>query len=262
MRTDSALQDEHGQLLLQIARTAISNELGRTLAMPEPAGQLADLLHAAGASFVTLNQQGQLRGCIGSLQARRPLIRDIQANAVAAALNDPRFAPLTLPELDITTVEVSVLSEMQPLRFNSEAHALAQLRGHEGRRALLDDLLVPPLDGALALEEMHGLAMVVGQDLGITLDMENWWIRASAKGIVQTTECGVMSVAEGDSGEHVVGLQHHPTGAQLSRTPDWPCELPTMSLFSTALTVKPCAVAQSARMRPPWSPCSSPESSA
>ncbi len=128
MRTDSALQDEHGQLLLQIARMAISNELGRTLAMPEPAGQLADLLHAAGASFVTLNQQGQLRGCIGSLQARRPLIRDIQANAVAAALNDPRFAPLTLPELDITTVEVSVLSEMQPLRFNSEAHALAQLR--------------------------------------------------------------------------------------------------------------------------------------
>jgi 2,4-dienoyl-CoA reductase (NADPH2) len=63
--------------------------------------------------------------------------------------------------------------------------------------------------------------MVVGQDLGITLDMENWWIRASAKGIVQTTECGVMSVSEGESGEHVVGLQHHPTGAQLSRTPDW-----------------------------------------
>ena len=128
MRTDSALQDEHGQLLLQIARTAISNELGRTLAMPEPAGQLADLLHAAGASFVTLNQQGQLRGCIGSLQARRPLIRDIQANAVAAALNDPRFAPLTLPELDLTTVEVSVLSAMQPLSFDSEADALTQLR--------------------------------------------------------------------------------------------------------------------------------------
>jgi hypothetical protein len=115
-------------LLLQIARTAISNELGRALAMPEPTGQAAEMLQAPGASFVTLNQRGQLRGCIGTLQAQRPLIQDIQANAVAAALHDPRFAPLTSPELDITTVEVSVLSAMQPLPFDSEAHALAQLR--------------------------------------------------------------------------------------------------------------------------------------
>ncbi|MEI2637588.1 MAG: FAD-dependent oxidoreductase [Microthrixaceae bacterium] len=58
--------------------------------------------------------------------------------------------------------------------------------------------------------------MVVGQDLGITLDMENWWIRAESKGIAQTTECGVMAV-DGAT----VHLQHHPTGAQLTRTPDW-----------------------------------------
>ena len=72
--------------------------------------------------------------------------------------------------------------------------------------------------------------MVVGQDLGITLDMENWWIRASAKGIVQTTECGVMSVEDGgveggaeghDASGHMVGLQHNPTGRQLTRRPDW-----------------------------------------
>lgn len=128
MRTDPALHDEHGQLLLRIARAAISNVLGQSVALPEPAGQAADMLQAAGASFVTLNQQGQLRGCIGSLQAHRPLIADIQANAIAAALHDPRFSPLTLVELDITTVEVSVLSAMQPLPFASEAHALAQLR--------------------------------------------------------------------------------------------------------------------------------------
>lgn len=128
MRTDTTVLDEHGPLLLQIARTAISNELGRTQAMPEPTGQAAELLRTPGASFVTLNQRGQLRGCIGSLQAHRSLMADIQANAVAAALHDPRFAPLTLPELGITTVEVSVLSAMQPLSFTSEAHALAQLR--------------------------------------------------------------------------------------------------------------------------------------
>jgi mycofactocin system FadH/OYE family oxidoreductase 2 len=58
--------------------------------------------------------------------------------------------------------------------------------------------------------------MVVGQDLGITLDMENWWIRATSKGIVQTVECAPMSV-EG----RTFSLQHHPTGAMVSREPDW-----------------------------------------
>ena len=128
MRTEPVLANDHGKLLLQIARAAISNVLGQAVAQPEPAGQSADVLQAPGASFVTLNQQGQLRGCIGSLQAHRPLITDIQANAIAAALHDPRFSPLTLVELEITTVEVSVLSAMQPLPFASEAHALAQLR--------------------------------------------------------------------------------------------------------------------------------------
>ncbi len=58
--------------------------------------------------------------------------------------------------------------------------------------------------------------MVVGQDLGVTLDMENWWIRATSKGIVQTTECAPMSV-DGRTFE----LQHHPTGTMVSREPDW-----------------------------------------
>ena len=58
--------------------------------------------------------------------------------------------------------------------------------------------------------------MVVGQDLGITLDMENWWIRAGAKGIVQTTDL----VPMGMDGS-VLNLLHHPTGANVSRTPDW-----------------------------------------
>ena len=63
--------------------------------------------------------------------------------------------------------------------------------------------------------------MVVGQDLGITLDMETWWIRAGAKGIVQTTDCGAMGASTDDDGGHVLQLQHHPTGQQLTRNPDW-----------------------------------------
>jgi hypothetical protein len=58
--------------------------------------------------------------------------------------------------------------------------------------------------------------MVVGQDLGITLDMENWWIRAGSKGIEQTTNCVVMGI-DG----HTVRLQHHPTGTEITREPDW-----------------------------------------
>ena len=58
--------------------------------------------------------------------------------------------------------------------------------------------------------------MVVGQDLGITLDMENWWIRAGSKGIVQTTDCVPMGVEDG-----TLNLQHHPTGTTLERRPDW-----------------------------------------
>jgi 2,4-dienoyl-CoA reductase (NADPH2) len=58
--------------------------------------------------------------------------------------------------------------------------------------------------------------MVVGQDLGITLDMENWWIRATAKGIVQSTDLVPMGV-EG----RVLNLLHHPTGQSQTRRPDW-----------------------------------------
>jgi 2,4-dienoyl-CoA reductase (NADPH2) len=58
--------------------------------------------------------------------------------------------------------------------------------------------------------------MVVGQDLGITLDMENWWMRAGAKGIVQSTELVPMGLEDG-----VLSLQHHPTGQMHERRPDW-----------------------------------------
>jgi 2,4-dienoyl-CoA reductase (NADPH2) len=59
-------------------------------------------------------------------------------------------------------------------------------------------------------------AMVVGQDLGITLDMETWWLRASSRGIVQSTDLVAMGYADG-----TLNLLHHPTGAEEQRTPDW-----------------------------------------
>jgi AmmeMemoRadiSam system protein A len=115
---------EHGDILLAVARTAIALRLGeRGIGHDTP-----DWLQEQGASFVTLTQQGELRGCIGSLEPHRSLGEDVRANAVAAALHDPRFTPLTLQELSRTRIEVSLLSGATDMRFESEQHALAQLR--------------------------------------------------------------------------------------------------------------------------------------
>jgi AmmeMemoRadiSam system protein A len=122
--TDSTNPPLLGSTLLPIARAAISTALGQPLKAAEDAFWLQE----SGACFVTLTQQGQLRGCIGSLEAHRSLLVDVKANAVNAATRDPRFRPLTAAELTVTAIEVSVLSPMQTMRFDSEVHALAQLR--------------------------------------------------------------------------------------------------------------------------------------
>ncbi len=113
-----------GRILIPLARAAIGRELGHDL----PAAADAAWLHAPGATFVTLTASGQLRGCIGTLEAHRPLLEDVTANAVAAAFRDPRFQPLGRDEFTAVAVEVSLLSAMEILRFDDEASALAQLR--------------------------------------------------------------------------------------------------------------------------------------
>jgi len=115
---------EQGRLLVALARNAIGDDFGEpTIDLPHP-----DWLNEPGAVFVTLTQHGELRGCIGSLEAHRRLIDDLQSNARAAAFKDPRFAPLSRDELPGTRVEVSILSPAEPMRFTSEADALAQMR--------------------------------------------------------------------------------------------------------------------------------------
>jgi uncharacterized protein len=113
-----------GPVLLAIARAAIA----KALDAPEDAPEDAPWLQEPGASFVTLTQNGRLRGCMGSLEARRPLLDDVKDNAVAAAVRDWRFSPLTPEELPITRIEVSLLSPLEPMTFTNEASAMAQLR--------------------------------------------------------------------------------------------------------------------------------------
>lgn len=113
-----------GQTLLALARHAIASHLGQDL----PSATPPEWLQHPGASFVTLTIDGQLRGCIGSLQARRSLLDDVRHNAVAAASQDPRFRPLGLDEWARTRIEVSLLSTPQALSFQNEAEALRQLK--------------------------------------------------------------------------------------------------------------------------------------
>ena len=117
---------EQGPILLAIARAEISAALGKPLSLAMD----APWLHEHAATFVTLTQAEKLRGCIGSLEAYRPLVQDVKANALAAAFHDPRFTPLTLLELDLTRVEVSLLSATEALNFKDEHDALTQLRPH------------------------------------------------------------------------------------------------------------------------------------
>jgi AmmeMemoRadiSam system protein A len=113
-----------GATLLRLARFAIAQRLGETDAAPPPAPWLDE----PGATFVTLTQHVTLRGCIGSLEASRPLAVDVRENALAAAFRDPRFPPLTVVEWPAVAIEVSLLSALEALPLTDEREVLAQLR--------------------------------------------------------------------------------------------------------------------------------------
>ncbi|HWQ37674.1 MAG TPA: AmmeMemoRadiSam system protein A [Burkholderiales bacterium] len=118
---------DKGTVLLCIARASIGSRFGLHL----PSDEQPAFLHEPAASFVTLKLEGRLRGCIGSLQASRPLGEDVKLNAQAAAFSDPRFQPLSAVEFRDTRIEVSVLSPLLPIAFGSEDEALAALRPNE-----------------------------------------------------------------------------------------------------------------------------------
>ena len=137
------LPPDAGSVLCAIARRAIAARLG----MPDTQfAAVSDTvpfgtedassthrnddswLHLPAATFVTLTKHATLRGCIGTLSAHRSLHDDVAANAVSAALHDPRFPPLTHAELAETHIEVSILSAPEPMPFANHADAVARLR--------------------------------------------------------------------------------------------------------------------------------------
>ncbi len=118
------MSSNKGEILLPIARTSIAGVFGQV----HEATENAIWLQEQAACFVTLTQQGQLRGCIGTIEAHRSLLEDVKHNAKAAAFKDTRFSPLTAEELSDTEIEISLLSPMSTLKFSDEQEALAQLQ--------------------------------------------------------------------------------------------------------------------------------------
>ncbi len=119
---------EEKKILLRIARAAIEEKLTSGRLFQVDLNSLPPRLREPGASFVTLEIHGNLRGCIGSVEAYRPLAEDVRDNAIKAAFSDPRFPPLTLPELNEVEIEVSVLTKPEPLIYRDVEDLLEQIQ--------------------------------------------------------------------------------------------------------------------------------------
>ncbi len=118
----------HGPALLRIALSSMAYGMASKKPLKIDPGLYPAGLGETVASFVTLHLKGQLRGCIGSPTAVKPLAVDVADNAFAAAYKDPRFKPLTMNELTRIDFDVSVLSPPEPIDFASESELIDRLR--------------------------------------------------------------------------------------------------------------------------------------
>ncbi len=126
--TTGALLDEHGELIVRLAAASIIHGLNHGKPLDVKADDFPAPLRERGACFVTLKRAGNLRGCIGTAETRRPLFEDIAENSFRTAFKDPRFPALTADELEGLELSVSVLSPQTEMNFSDEADFLSQLR--------------------------------------------------------------------------------------------------------------------------------------
>ena len=137
MMTGKLNQAEQGQLL-KIARQALEASVQGERLPTLPMTDLPPSLTTNGASFVTLTSNGQLRGCIGALQAYQPLAKDVQEHAVAAALQDFRFPQVRPSELPAIEVEISILTSAEPLDYDGPDDLARKLKPGEDGLILSD----------------------------------------------------------------------------------------------------------------------------
>ncbi len=125
-----ALTDGEKQILLRLAREAMTFAVMGNHLPTLDFNSLSLPLRENGASFVTLTINDELRGCIGALEAHQPLARDVREHAVAAALEDPRFPPVDKTELNRIRLEVSRLTAPHLLEYSSSEDLLTKLHPH------------------------------------------------------------------------------------------------------------------------------------
>jgi AmmeMemoRadiSam system protein A len=137
----ATLSEEAQRMLLAVARESIAQgiESGHPLRL-DPLSYDPELQEVR-ASFVTLHLCGQLRGCMGALEASRSLVGDVAHTAFSAAFRDPRFSPVVASELEALEISISVLSQPEEMTIQSEADLLQQMR--------------PGIDGLLLREGSH-----------------------------------------------------------------------------------------------------------
>jgi AmmeMemoRadiSam system protein A len=127
------LSQENRNVLLKLARQSMTQAVKEKHRLPLDLNAYAPVLQQHGASFVTLTVQGDLRGCIGALEAYQPLVEDVCEHAIAAALEDYRFPPVNASELDSIQIEISRLTQPQALSYLDPNDLVAHLTpGQDG----------------------------------------------------------------------------------------------------------------------------------
>jgi len=121
---------EEQKILLRLAREALEYGVSGRELPPLDETSLPTSLREEGSSFVTLTLRGQLRGCIGSLEPYQSLAADVREHAVAAALKDPRFPPVSADQLNGIQIEVSRLTRPVPLEYKDADDLLSKLCPH------------------------------------------------------------------------------------------------------------------------------------
>jgi len=122
------LSAKEREMLLRVAMDSIAHGVAHNRPSPIDPAAFPARLRERRATFVTLEKEGRLRGCIGSLQAGRSLVEDVAENAFNAAFQDPRFPRLIGEELARVAVKLSLLTPAEEMHFESEADLMGQLR--------------------------------------------------------------------------------------------------------------------------------------
>ncbi|NIM95268.1 MAG: AmmeMemoRadiSam system protein A [Anaerolineales bacterium] len=125
---EQSLSETHKRMLLEHARIALEAAAERRDPPEIDLGELPEELRQLGASFVTLTKDGALRGCIGTLEARVSLVEDVREHARAAALHDFRFPQVQPDEVDQILIEISILSEPEPLEYDGPDQLLERIQ--------------------------------------------------------------------------------------------------------------------------------------